>query len=280
MKKHSNSFIEHSLLGALDFLKESIFAEEYALKKGFLQSLDPRIKVLTFLLLIIQAVLTKNILFLLYLYTLCLLLTMISQINLGFFLKRTWMFIPLFSLVIAIPALFSIFTPGTALATFQFFALRLVITRQGLFGASLFVMRVIVCVSLAVLMSITTKHFELLKVLRIFKVPQIFVMIAGMCYRYVYLFVDIIENTYLAIKSRTGTRIHYKKGQQIVAWNIAYLWNRSYYLNDQVYHAMLSRGYTGEPAVFNDFKTKTKDWLWLSFVMGNCLMIIYLNLTK
>jgi len=37
-----NNFIERSLAGALSFLKESVFADEYAVKNGFLQSLDPR----------------------------------------------------------------------------------------------------------------------------------------------------------------------------------------------------------------------------------------------
>ncbi|MDD2752479.1 MAG: cobalt ECF transporter T component CbiQ, partial [Candidatus Omnitrophica bacterium] len=102
----NNNFIEHSILGALSFLKESIFSEEYALNKGFLQSLDPRIKMVTFLLLVVQVLFTKNIAILLSLYLLCLFLSCLSRIHLGFFLKRTWVFIPLFSLFIAIPALF------------------------------------------------------------------------------------------------------------------------------------------------------------------------------
>ncbi|MCX5703968.1 MAG: cobalt ECF transporter T component CbiQ, partial [Candidatus Omnitrophica bacterium] len=249
----NNNFIERSITGALSFLKESIFADEYASKNGFLQSLDPRIKTVTFLLFIVQIILTKNILILLCLYALCLLLTYLSKINLRFFLKRTWVFIPLFSFFIAIPALFSIFTPGEALFTFSLIGLKLAITHQGLSGAGLFVMRVITSVSFAVLLGITTKHFALLKVLRIFRIPQVFVMTLGMCYRYIYLFVEIIENTYLSIKSRTGGVRHYKKGQRIVAWNIAYLWQRSYGLSQEVYGAMLSRGYKGEPALLDGF---------------------------
>ncbi|MBI5872971.1 MAG: hypothetical protein HZB36_02370 [Candidatus Omnitrophica bacterium] len=88
-------------------------------------------------------------------------------------------------------------------------------------------------------------------------------MTLGISYRYIYLFVEMIENTYLAIKSRVGTRVHYKKGQHIVAWNIACLWARSYQINDEVYRAMLSRGYRGEPLILNDFKAKAKDWFWL-----------------
>lgn len=276
MFKNSN-FIERSIRGALAFLKESIFADDYASQKGLLQSLDPRIKTVTFLLFIIHILLTKNLFILLCLYVLCLLLTLWSKIKLGFFLKRTWIFIPLFSLLIAIPALFNIVSPGEPLITFKIAGLKLSITRQGLFGATLFLMRVLTSVSFVVLLSITTKHFELLKVLRVLRIPHVFVMTLGMCYRYIYLFVEIIENVYRAIKSRVGTKVHYKRGQHIVAWNIAYLWNRSYQLNEAVYKAMLSRGYRGEPVVMDDFKITAKDGLWLCLVAIISAAMIYLN---
>jgi len=272
-----NNFIERSIMGTISFLKESIFADEYALKDGFLQSLDPRIKIITFLLFILQILFTRSAPILLSLYALCLLLTQVSKINLGFFLKRTWVFIPLFSLCIAIPAIFSNFTPGEALATLKIAGLKLTITHQGLSGAALFVLRVTTSVSFAVLLSITTKHFELLKVLRIFRVPDVFVMTLSMCYRYVYLFMEIIEDTYIAIKSRVGAKIHYKRGQRVVASSIAFLWQRTYQLNEDVYKAMLARGYRGEPVVLNDFKIKTRDWLWLSFVVIISVVLYSLN---
>jgi len=269
--KNSN-FIQRSIIGALSFLKDSIFQEEYALQQGFLQSLDPRVKVATFLILIMQILFTSSISVLLFLYVFCLLLVLVSRINLGFFLMRTLIFIPLFSLFIAIPAIFSFFSPGETLVTWSILGLKFMITRQGLNGALFFLMRVISSVSFVVLLSITTKHFELLKVLRIFKIPQIFVMTLGMCYRYVYLFVEIIQNTYLAIKSRVGVLVHYKSAQHIVAWNIASLWNRSVSLNEEVYKAMLSRGFKGEALAWDDFKIKTRDWFWLLVNLGTLLV--------
>lgn len=240
----NNNFIQRSVIGALAFLKEIIFSEEIALRRGFLQSLDPRIKLFTFLLLIIQVLFAHSIIVLFFFYALCLLLAVISKVKLGFFLKRTLIFIPLFTLFIAIPA---IFTAGLALT-------------------SIFVMRVLICVSYGVLLNITTRHFELLMVLRIFKIPQIFVMTLGMCYRYIYLFVEVIEQAYQAIRSRVGVFMHYKSGQSIVAWNVVSLWNRSVKLNEEVYQAMLSRGYRGEAVSWNDFKIKARDWFWLSAV--------------
>jgi len=272
-----NNFIERSISGALAFFKESVFSDEYASKNGFLQSLDPRIRAVTFLLFILQVLFTRNIPGLLCLYAAAILLASFSKIRPGFFLKRTLIFIPLFALFIAIPALFSVFTPGEPLTTFKMAGLTLTITRQGLSGAALFVMRVTTSVSFAVLLSLTTRHFELLKVLRVFRVPQVFVMTLGMCYRYIFLFVGIIENTYLAIKSRVGTKIRPHTGQSIVANNIASLWQRSYQLNEDVYGAMLSRGYRGEPLVLTCFRTGLRDWLWLSGALAVSAAVFCLN---
>lgn len=258
-----NNFIEHSIFGSLSFFKDSILSDEHALKKGFLQSIDARFKVTSFVSLVISVLFIKSITILLSLYLLCLLSAFLSGINPGFFLKRTWIFIPLFSLFIAIPALFNTFTPGEPLFTLKLWSIKLVISRPGFFGAILFVVRVVTSVSLVILLGLVTRHTELLSVLRIFKIPQVFVMTLSMCYRYIYLFVEIIENTYIAIKSRVGTNVRYKKGQRIVAWNIGSLWQRSSSLNEEVYKAMLSRGYTGEPAVLDEFKASIKDWVFL-----------------
>jgi len=173
--------------------------------------------------------------------------------------------------------MFGFFTPGEAWVSFKIGGLKVTLTRQGILGAALFVMRVTASVSFVVLLSITTKHFELLRVLRMFKMPSVFVMIFGMCYRYIFLLVEIVENTYLAIKSRVGTSVHYQKGQHLTAWNIAHLWLRSYQMNDDVYKAMRSRGYQGEVLVMNEFRTRLRDWLWLCFVFLLSMLVMVFN---
>lgn len=273
---HSN-FIETSINAAVSFLKESVFSDEYASKKGFLQSIDPRMKLATSAIFLLVVLFSGSITVIIYFYAVSLALAYLSKINLGFFLKRTWIFMPLFSIFIAIPALFSIFTPGETLTSFEVMGLHLIITRQGFFAASLFVMRVITSVSFVILLSITTRHFELLKVLRIFGVPQMFVMVLGMCYRYIYLFAQVIENTFVAIKSRAGTDLRHKSGRHVVAWNIASLWYRSYRLNEEVYNAMLSRGYDGESVIFNDLRMRLADWLWGLAVAVMCAVPIILK---
>jgi cobalt/nickel transport system permease protein len=270
-------FIERSLAGALSFLREALSTEEYARRNGFLQARDPRLKLLSIGVLLCAVLWSRHILFLSSLYFLCLLLAVASSISLGFFLKRTWFFIPLFALLIGLPAVFSFFSPGERLMSLRFFGLSFVITRQGFAGASIFFMRVLTSVSLTILLVLTTSHSVLLKALRITLIPQVFVMTLEMCYRYVYLFIGIISDTYFAIKSRVGYVSSSRRGQRIVAWNIASLWHRSYQLQVQVYEAMLSRGYTGEPKVLERFHCGYLDWCVTAGAFGIFFLSVWIN---
>lgn len=266
LKLRSGRFIERSIMSALAFLKESVFAEEYAAKNGFLQAREPRVKIVATGLLLLSVLLTQRPVFAVGMYGFCLVLAMVSAIPSRYFLKRTWIFIPLFSLFIALPALFDVFSPGETFLTFKFFGVGLIITEQGLASAGIFFLRVLTSVSLAVLLSLTTPHAALLRALRSFGIPKVFVMTLGMCYRYIYLFIEILENTYTAIKSRVGGIRSSLHGQKIVAANIAGLWQRSYQLQEQVYGAMVSRGYNGEPHVLFESCPSAKDWVCLAVV--------------
>ncbi|MDD3345824.1 MAG: cobalt ECF transporter T component CbiQ [Candidatus Omnitrophica bacterium] len=261
-------FVEHSLSSFLAFLKDALLSEEVSLRRGFVQSLDPRIKILSFSFLIVAVLFSKSIPVLFCLYSLSIALACVSGIGLFFFLKRTWVFIPLFSLFIALPVLSGNFSPGEKLFALNLGHAAITVTREGVYVFVLFILRIAAMVSFAVLLNITTRHFSLLKALRVFKVPQAFVMVMGICYRYIYLFIGIIENALLSVKSRVGMVRNYKTGQRVAGWNIASLWIRSCRLSEEVYAAMLSRGYCGEPVLEESFRVKLKDWIWLLFTGG------------
>jgi cobalt/nickel transport system permease protein len=210
-------------------------------------------------------------------YLACIILAISSSLRIGFFLKRTLLFIPLFSFFIVVPAIFNGITPGDPVVAFTVFSHHVSITRQGLDSALIFFMRVLASVSFAILLVLTTRHHVLLKVLRILKVPQVFVMTMGMCYRYIFLFLDIIQKTFLAIKSRVGFIHSTKAGQKIAAMNMSGLWLKSYRMQTQVYDAMLSRGYMGEPKVLEEFKGGTIDGVLLTISLLTLAGTLWLN---
>ena len=270
-----SDFIERSMLSALAFLKDATMSEEYANRKGLLQSLDPRFKTISFLVFLITAVSLRSAVLISVLYGLSLILALLSSISFRHFLVRTLLFIPLFSLCIVLPTLFSIVTPGEPVWFFHVVGITAIITRPGVDGAVLFVIRIATSVSLVVLLSLTTRHAELLKVLRVFGIPQVFVLTVSMCYRYLYLFATMVENIFTAVKSRVGVVSRQRQGQSIVTWNIANTWNRTTQMSEEVYMAMLSRGYTGEPRLLSEFNAMPKDWVWLLCALIICAGLFY-----
>ncbi|MBF0386832.1 MAG: cobalt ECF transporter T component CbiQ [Candidatus Omnitrophica bacterium] len=270
-------FIARSIMSAAAFVKEATLCEEHARYAGFLQSLDPRAKAITFLALLVTVAFLEQAALIGLVYCACLVLAWASKISPGYFLIRTWVFIPLFTLGIVIPAMFSFVTPGAALAAFDIWGVRFVITRPGFDGAVLLVARVAASVSLAVLLSLTTRHAELLKVLRIFGVPQVFVLTVTMCYRYLYLFATLVENIFTAIRSRVGVMPQRRAGRRVVAWNIANTWSRTTKISEEVYLAMLSRGYTGEPRLLAGFQLRLRDLVWALAVFVWCAGLLYLE---
>ncbi|HLD82812.1 MAG TPA: cobalt ECF transporter T component CbiQ, partial [Candidatus Omnitrophota bacterium] len=203
------------------------------------------------------------------LYLASLLLASISKISLSFFLKRTWFFIPIFSLFIALPALFKIFSPGEVI----FFS----ITKQGLFGALLFVLRVLTSVSFSVLIVLTTPHILLLRALRSLGVPSIFVAVFMMCYRYLHILIKTVEEAYLGIKSRLIKNLENRRLRKIIVWRIGVIWEKSSLMAEEVYQAMLSRGYSGEPKSRLAFKLRRIDFCWLAGLLIFCLTILYID---
>jgi len=238
-----NKFVEYSLIRTLEFFRNEIFAESFSSANGLMQKIQPRIKLIGLILILIIVSLLKDIRLIFALYILSIALAYLSRISVLYFLKRTWIFIPLFSLFIAVPALFNIFSPGEVI----FFG----ITKQGLSSASLFILRVLTSVSFSVLIVLTTTHTRLLKAMRSLGVPQVFVMTFMMCYRYIFIFIKIAQEMYFAIKSRLIGSVKNRKAHHVVAWHIGVLWEKSRLMSEEVYMAMISRGYSGEPKTIN-----------------------------
>lgn len=277
-KRKRVNYLEKTINDVTNILRENIFSEEIALGDGFLQKIDPRVKVITTVLLILTAALIHNVFILLVLYFLSCLLALFSGISLKFYLKRVWLVVPLFTGIMVIPSLFNFVRPGDSLLTLiRFghqlhlgpftFPQELAITRQGLSGAILLVVRVGLSVSLALLTTVTTRWAHLLKALRVMFLPRIFIATLEMCYRYIFILLNITSDMFIARKSRTFSNKNAEEGRQFVSNAIGTLFGKSYNLSEEVYSAMVSRGYRGEPRLINRFKYTTLDFQWVIIVL-------------
>lgn len=282
-------FLEKTLQGIVSLLRESVFSESHAKERGLMQRIDPRIKLITIGAFVVTLSTLSSIEAVVLAYLLVLVLCQFSNISLSFFMRRVWLFVPLFTAAIAFPAIFNFVTPGKSLVVL----LRLpaayslgpwhipkiiAITEPGLKGALLFTARVAASVSALILLKLTTMWNELLRSLRVFRVPAIMVVVMGMTYRYVILLLRTVEELHLARKSRTISRMSAGENRFWVAARIAATFRRSIKLSEDVYLAMVSRGFDGEPRVLNGFSIGTGDIVWLIGAVLACVAIILLNL--
>jgi len=212
MRKKSS--IQKTLNGVIAFLQETFDTEDIANKNGFLQSFDPRAKLISTLALAFALAITKNIIILLTVYLPEIMPAYASRIAIGFFVKRVWLFVPIFTLIIAIPMIFNVFIPGTPLFPIWYFGpdtyfgpihlpTSIYTTKEGVHAALVFVMRVVVTVSAVVLLFVTTPQQVLFNSLRSLGVPKLYVLTLEMAYRYFFLLTDLIREIYFAKRART-----------------------------------------------------------------------------
>ena len=246
---------ERTLAGLGDTVEQTLFAERISRRPGLLQGLDGRVKLLSTLALLLAVSLSHSLAVIAALYVLTLLLAWRSAVPMGFFIKRVWLLLPFFTGVIALPALF--LTPGPALWRLPW---GWTITQPGLTTALFLLLRVGASVSAAVLLVLTTPWNTVLKSLGVLHVPDVFVVILGMTYRYIYLLLRLAGDLFMARQSRVLRRLSSAEERRLTAAGAGVLLSRSLQLSEDVYLAMQSRGFRGYPRTLDTFRLRPRDW--------------------
>ncbi len=271
--RRRGSYLRKTLSGAAGLLRQVMFADEMSARRGLFQRLDPRAKIFGVLTVLVAAALLRHIPVLLASYLVVLLVAVASRVPLGFFVKRVWLFVPIFTGVVVLPATLSVVTPGHVVATlWHWHGAPVGFTEQGLTSAGLIVSRVAVSISLVVLLTITTPWTRLLAGLRVLRVPALFILVIGMAYRYVFHLLTVVDEMYQARQARTlGRQRHDASARAFVAASAGVLIGRSHHLSEEVHQAMVARGFRGDAKVLDRFRFAAVD---LVFAVGVVLLTV------
>lgn len=280
-----SKFADKSLAEIVNYIKDAVFSEEYARREGFLQGIDQKVKFISFLVLIVATIFAHNVYIIMVFFSASLILASLSRIPLRFYIPRVLIFIPLFTGIVALPYIFNIFQPyeGTPLIVLHDFQRmielpllrpfsRIEITREGVFWASTFLARVTTAVSYAILLMLTTRWSDLVNTLSALRFPKMFVLILGMAYRYIFLLLDTISKMLFSRKSRAVGKESSVSSWKLNAGIIGALFLKSYDMSENIYLAMLSRGFNGDFSHFHaDSDPIMKDYLFLTIVLVFCI---------
>ena len=239
--------------------------------------LDPRVKVVLTILVIISNVLVPDgsWLALLATWSFLLLATQLARIRLGFVLSRSAIVLP-FTLA-AVTTAFS--TPGRELLTLPWPEITL--TEPGLIHLGTIILRSWLSVQAAILLSATTEYPDLIHALRHLKLPGVLVSIISFMYRYLFVLISEARRLLRARASRSAHSatnkggLGFKANIRVGGSMIGQLFLRSIARAERVYRAMQSRGYRGHLLTLNPHVMKLADWASLG---GTALYFLFIQL--
>jgi cobalt/nickel transport system permease protein len=271
------------------FVDKAFAAEAMSTRRGLLQRVDPRVKLIALVGLVAVSVWVDHLAALAALVALAIALVALSRIELRRFAVRAWLFVPLFTVVIALPAVTSWVTPGHAVLTlwthrpFTVGPLHLpavlAITAPGIASAVRLVLRVAAAVSFSVLLALTTPWNELMRSLRVVRVPRLFVFVLTMVYRYVFVLLRQVQDMVAARLSRAVGRVSAREDQRFVGAATGSQFGRSQQMSEDIYLAMVSRGFRGEVRTLERWRLARVDLVFGSAVTVAVAAVIALELT-
>lgn len=259
-------FIERTAAALIGALDHAFYAEELARAPRFLQRLDPRVKLLGTLALIVAVVEVHRLAVIAALFLLAIALAVSSRVPLRGLLTRVWIPVLCFTSVIALPALFV--TPGRIAARLP--ALGWPITSQGLRSAGYLVGRAETAATFCVLLILTTRWTLVLKAFRTLKAPTVLTTLFGMTYRYLFLLLEAARDMFESRRSRLIGQLSGPERRRMAAASAGVLISKSFDLSSEVYAAMLSRGYRGEVYALDEFESRPFDWI----ILVACALIV------
>jgi cobalt/nickel transport system permease protein len=253
-------FIEQLLRGLLSAMEHAADAERLAARGGLLQRVDPRIKILGSLALILTAVFIESLLALGGLFGAALGFALCSRISLARLAGQVWAGVLLFTGVLVAPAPFLV--PGETLARLPL--LDWTITWQGLRSAGFLIGRAETATTYALLVILTTPWPHVLKALRCLGLPVVLIVILGMTHRYIFVLLTSAIELFEAQRSRLMAPMSARERRRLAAASAVVLLEKALRLSAEVHLAMIARGYRGEVHLLDDFRTRPADWLALA----------------
>jgi cobalt/nickel transport system permease protein len=254
------NFVENTIAGLHAAIARAMYADTLATHRGLLQPLDARVKLAGLLALILATALSFKLWVIAVIFCIAVCLAVLSAVSIPALIAPVWLSALTFTGAIALPAIF--LTPG--LAVYRFPNLDWVITAPGLTTAAFLILRAETSATLALLLVFTTPWTHILKALRVFRVPVVFVVALGMTFRYILLLLETAQEMFESRKSRSVGKMSSADYRRLAVSSGGVLLGKSFQLSGEVFLAMQARGFRGEVYVLDDFHMQRRDWTALA----------------
>jgi cobalt/nickel transport system permease protein len=280
-------FLERGIDHLASVIKEGYAQWELSSQNGFFQKIDARVKVLFLLFFVFIVSLKRDVLPETYIWVFVFIFTLFSRLNITKVYKRVLLLGFLFGFLIALPSAFNVITKGEIILTLvklsrpynlwiYHIPADIGITREGIYGVAMLTMRVMNSLSLSFLVLNTTPFHEIIRALKVLKVPDSFLIIITLCYKYIFIFSKTIEDMHLAKKSRIVRELSSTEAREWIAGRMAFIFRKTRLRCEEVFKAMIGRGFSDSIKFYGFRKMCRADWCAATFLFSAGILFLFI----
>jgi cobalt/nickel transport system permease protein len=280
-------FLERGIDHLAGVIKNGYAQWEFSSQIGFFQKIDARVKVLFLLFFIFIVSLKRDVLPETYIWIFVFMLILFSRLSILRIYKRVLFLGFLFGFLIALPSAFNIITKGEIVLPvarlsrpYSFWIYHIPadigITREGICGVVMLTMRVVNSLSLSFLVLYTTPFHEIIRALKVLKVPDSFLIIITLCYKYIFILSKTVEDMHLAKKSRIVRELSHAEAREWIAGRMAFIFRKTRLRCEEVFKAMSGRGFSDTIKFYGFRKMRMADWGAATFLFFAGILFLFI----
>jgi len=288
IKRAKLSFIDKTILNSAKTVKSIYQQADSAGNDKLINNINPYVKLISLIYLaVVISVVSKTsaqLLISAFIFT----LYIIARLKVFEVYRKIFLLAFFFGFLVVLPASLNVITPGKVifnLFTFnkpsQFWIYKIPenigFTENGIQVVILVFLRVLNSVSIALLIVFTTPFPLFIKSFKIIGVPDTFLMIISLAYKYIFILSRTIEDTYFALKSRLTGNMRNSSLRKLISGRIFFIFKRSVIIYENTYFAMVSRGYNGKVKLHSQHNFKLTDFIALVLIISVGIFVIIIN---
>jgi cobalt/nickel transport system permease protein len=285
VRKASLSFLDKTILYSARAVKAIYLQAENATRRNLIHNIHPYIKLFSLIYLVVIISIESSLNAQLLATSLIFLFYIIARLKIAEVYRKILLLSFIFGFIIVFPASLNIITPGKIIINlitlnrplhFWIYTIpqNIGFTLEGFQVVSLVFLRVLNSISLAMLVIFTTSFPLFIKSFKIIGVPDTFLMIITLAYKFIFILSKTTEETYFALKSRLLGTIRNSSIRKLISGRIFFIFKKSTVIYENTYYAMVSRGYKGKVILHSQQNLTYKDFMALLIIIASGIGII------
>jgi cobalt/nickel transport system permease protein len=285
IKRVNLSFLDKTIINSSKAVKSIYLQAENATRDNFIQEINPKVKFISLIYMAIVISVVSNLVTQVFITAFIFSLYVIARLKIFGVYKKIFFLAFIFGFLVVLPASLNVITPGKIIFNIISFnkpshfliyniPQNIGFTINGLQVVSIVFLRVFNSVSFALLVVYTTPFPSFIKSFKMIGVPDTFLMIISLAYKYIFILSRTIEETYFAFKSRLSGNIKSSSIRRLIGGRIFFIFKRSMIIYQDTYHAMVSRGYRGKVVLHSQNHFTFKDVVVLMIIVISGIVFI------